>query len=256
VLNAWNLNFDLKISVSSQKVSESYFLMSLQILEFYGFSYNIHEGLISISKFQEINESKKFDAEIDLSCAFAIAALASVAGECEFVNFPNNSTQADLSFVSILKRMGVNVESKSTGELVIKKNQLHRIDQNLADSPDMFPVLASLCALATGLSHLNGAKHLVWKESDRIKKTYELIKNVASYIEPLEDGINIEGSFISDKKLPDFDIENDHRMGMAAAVIWNAGYKFKIIGAQAVTKSFPDFWLRAKIPEEYLVYSL
>lgn len=254
LLSSWNLDFDLEIKKSEDQVSTDYALMTTSMLEQAAWRCEDLNNLIRIPSHQHPNMESKIFIESDLSCAFAIAALAAASGKTVIDNFPVKSFQADHRFVQILRQMGVKVEINGT-HLSVASDRLLGIDFNLSDSPDLFPVLAALCVGSDGPSRLWGAKHLKWKESDRIRKMHELISLFGVELKILDDGLEIFPNKVKNEVNIDkaFDCENDHRLAMAAAVLWHLGYKCPIAHSACVSKSFPDYWERAQLPREYLL---
>ena len=113
----------------------------------------------------------KLNSELDLSSAFALAAAAVIGGNAEITNWNANSKQPDLIFQEIFRMM--NISYHVSGELfsVSRHEQWKSLNVDLGNSPDLFPVLAVLCAFASGVSELSGAGQLKYKESDRLRKT-------------------------------------------------------------------------------------
>jgi len=173
-----------------------------------------------------------------------LAAVAAVSGELFLEDFPVESIQPDAVFVNMLKNMNVPVEMKDGVLHVSKAERLKGGNWNLIDCPDLFPVLAVLCGLAEGKSQLYGAPHLIYKESNRIDKTAELLDYIGARYEKKDDGMIIEGTTEDNRKKSfKFKTDEDHRLAFAAEVIRKAGYdKIKIKGEEVVNKSFPDFW--------------
>jgi 3-phosphoshikimate 1-carboxyvinyltransferase len=242
VLSAWDLPFPLEICWEGQVVSDSYFHMTLQMLQDLGMEMVMDGSSIKIPANQKIKVDE-YRAEIDLSSAFAIAAIALVAGRAELEDFPSEPIQPDGVFVDILLRMNAPVNRVGSLVTVEQANRLKGVDWSLANCPDLFPVLAMLCSLAHGRSHLYGAPHLVHKESNRINKTAELLDMVGSQYELKADGVVIHGTggTIRDDNFR-FETDEDHRLAFAAEVLRKAGLNIEIVGKEVVTKSFPDFW--------------
>ena len=115
----------------------------------------------------------------------------------------------------------------------------------MQNCPDLFPVVSALCACIEGTSHLYGALHLAYKESDRIQETAKLLEKFERKVTILKDGLIIEGRSISTKNDPSafsFNPQEDHRMAMAAGLLKKTGAPIRILNPQVVNKSFPEFW--------------
>lgn len=243
LLNAWNLSFPLRISWSGPTVSDGYWDMSVAIVESMGMQLKHGSGYVGIPAHQVPAEINLF--EPDMSSAFAVAALAAAGGQCRILDFPNESLQPDSAFINVLRAMGATVVQENNFLEIRGPKTLLPVDVNLKDSPDMFPVLALLCAFAKGKSRLMGAPQLVYKESNRLEKTFELLQKVGREFEPLLDGAVILGHPFNPQtdnrfSIP-YDPENDHRLVMAACVARQFGFNIRIDNINVVDKSFPEF---------------
>jgi len=243
VLNAWGLPFDLSLRFSSESVSPSYLELSLALVKTLGMKIQRDsEEEIIIPALQK-PAAGTYRAESDMSSAFAVAALAAVNGRALVEHFPEKSLQPDYVFVDLLKKMGANVSLHKSVLEVEKAEHLKHINCNLRNAPDLFPVLAVLCALADGVSVLSGAPHLTHKESNRILKVMDLIQLMGREVEERADGLLIHGNstpFSAEKKM--YNPDGDHRLAMAAAVAMQAGLNLELKTPEVVNKSFPEFW--------------
>ena len=131
-----------------------------------------------------------------------------------------------------------------TADILVEKSPMRGIELTAKDIPSMIdelPLVALLCAFADGESRITGAKELRVKESDRIKTTSELIRNIGGDCVETEDGFIIRGK----KKLIGGDIGSylDHRIAMTGAVALiaseNGGNLFR---PECCASSFPDFF--------------
>ena len=242
LLNAWDLPFELFVSPTGQRVSEGYWRMSVQMAQQAGMKIDFWDSDFRVPRGQR-PAAEEVTAEIDLSSAFALAAVAAVSGRATFLDFPENSLQPDFQFVNILDKMGVPIRRERGTLSVDKAPRLNGVMVNLRSSPDMFPVLAALCALCEGESELFGAPHLVHKESDRLGRMVEWIQTLGREVEVKDDGLKIRAgrSLARDVALR-CDCDHDHRLAFAAAVWLAAGLNIEIADRNVVNKSFPDFW--------------
>lgn len=243
LLNSWNLDFPLKISWQGETVSDGYWEMSLAVVRTMGMEIVLGKNSVEIPARQKPNGISLF--EPDMSSAFAVAALAAAGGQCRILDFPESSLQPDANFINVLNAMGVNVSQRRGVLSVVGTENILPIDMNLRNSPDMFPVLAVLCAFARGKSRLWGAPHLIHKESNRLNKIFELLEKMGRGFEPLLDGAIIHGKPFDNEKDNRFSIsydpDSDHRLVMAACVARQFGFNIRVDGVNAVDKSFPQF---------------
>lgn len=242
VLNAWLLDFDLEFTLVGDKVSESYFLLTLEMLKSLGMRIEKTPQGFLIPAGQKIDKFE-WTVEPDISSTFTMAAAGALAGEVILENFPEKSAQPDLVFLEIFKKMNVDFFVEGSQLTVNNSPSLQAVDWDLFQSPDLFPVLAVLCSWAQGVSKLHGAPHLALKESHRIQKVSDLLKLVGVDHEVLPDGMIIHGnpnqSLVHGGR---FYPDKDHRMVMAAALMKLKGHEFQIEEPQAISKSFPEFW--------------
>ncbi len=247
LLSTWGLEKDLQILIKKNVPSFSYLQMTLNILRECGMKLEISqfkdELRIFIPAKQEATP-KHLKSELDVSSAFSLAANAVVGGDVEITNWKQSLSQPDKYFLEIFNKMKIHFVEGESSFKIQKQNQWLSVQVSLEQTPDLFPVLAALCALANGNSELTGAQHLIYKESDRIKKTEELLVLCGYQCEKLNDGIRIFGqSSRQDRgKLIEFSPEQDHRLAFAAHIFKLAGFNIKILNPEVVNKSYSDFW--------------
>jgi len=242
LLNAWDLPSAVQLKFTGDAVSGSYFQMTETLVRRSGMDLETSANGLCIPPGQSVRAGT-YRAESDLSSAFALTAAAAVCGKVDIEEFPARSLQPDRVFVDILKKMDVPV-TLSDGTLHVgQASALQPVDWSLRDSPDLFPVLGVLAALAEGKSRLHGAPHLTHKESDRIGKTAELLQTMGRSYEAAPDGLVIHGEGFQVMGIPTlFNPDHDHRLAMAAGVAMKADFPIRVSTPEVVTKSFPDFW--------------
>lgn len=241
LINAWDLPFDLFVSPIGLGLSQGYWSMSQKVAELAGLRLERWDQDFCVRSGQRVTLGE-VSIEPDMSSAFGLAAVAAVDGQVTLLDFPQKSLQPDAVFVDLFEKMGIPVQRSGDRLKVSKAEHLHSIAFNLRSCPDLFPILAALCALADGESELYGAPQLVFKESDRIAKTEELIQKIGRRTERKPDGLRIYGERRPPGDAWVFDPDFDHRLAMAAAVLVKAGYPIEISHPEVVDKSFPEFW--------------
>ncbi len=150
-----------------------------------------------------------------------------------------DSVQGDKGIINIVKSMGAEV-IQNKDSVTVKKAPLHGIEIDVADTPDLVPVIAALTCFAEGTTTIKNAGRLRIKESDRLKTVTQLITEAGGDITELADGLIIKGGKKLKKSFT-FDGCNDHRIVMAAAVL-SMNSVVTITNAEAVNKSYPDFF--------------
>jgi len=110
---------------------------------------------------------------------------------------------------------------------------------DISDCPDLAPVLIASAALKNG-AVFTGTHRLKIKESDRGAAMAEELSKFGCDITVFENKIVVPKCKLYSPKLP-LSSHNDHRIAMALSVIASV-YGGEIYGAQAVSKSFPDYF--------------
>lgn len=243
LLNAWNLDFDLALKLSLQKVSLPYWEMSLHLFRMLGGTLKIDGDSCLILKSQQMH-SKAYTAEPDLSSVFSFVAAQIRQHDLSLKNFPFVSEQSDFAFIEVLQKMGVNIETSPEGLLLHRHSCFDAIEYDLSSCPDLFCSLAVLLGFSQGTSRLYGAPHLTEKESNRISAVAEIYLKLNTEITSLKDGVCITGRFPQVSQLPKLQLsaKDDHRVAMAIQILIEAGYPISIDNTLCVQKSFPQFF--------------
>lgn len=241
-LNAWALPSPCGIRLRGERVSTPYWRMTLARCRAAGMAITEADDGVVVAADQRPTGTLP-GVEPDASAAFALAAVAAMSGPARIDAMPADSAQSDARFPGLLRAMGVPVAIDGDGLVVEPADRLEPIDADLGEAPDLFCVLAALCAFANGASRLVGAPHLRVKESDRIARTAELLRGLGRVVTERDDGLVIAGNPGVDTIRPfTFDPAPDHRLAMAAAVVRAAGAPITIDNPDVVAKSFPRFF--------------
>ena len=114
---------------------------------------------------------------------------------------------------------------------------------DLTDCPDLAPVLFSAAALCHG-AVFTGTRRLRFKESDRGAVMAEEMAKFGIVLKTEENRITVPAGII---RVPEesLDSHNDHRIAMALSLLCTRTGGV-IRGAEAVRKSFPDYWDRLR----------
>lgn len=142
-----------------------------------------------------------------------------------------NSCQGDRKIVEILRELCYTKENTIASGLSVYA----------ADIPDLVPVLTVLACLCGKPSRIYGAKRLRFKESDRLAAIAAALNAIGGQVSQTEDGLEIQpiAAFTGGTA----DSCGDHRIAMSLAVAaTRSTAPVTILGAEAVRKSYPDFW--------------
>ena len=243
LLNSWNLDQDLYFVFNSSAVSYPYFKMTLDFVRKLGLIVHQKGSDFFIPKGQYLKK-REYHPEQDKSCLFTLACFAVLKGKAVFLDWEEESLQADHIFPNILKTMGVSVDLREDHLIVSKCEDLKALDVSVKREPDLFPMLSVLCAKVEGLSILREVSHLDFKESSRAQKLKELLEKCGIKVEIQNDDFLIYGQKSWNHKITPFlfDTEEDHRLVMAGELVSVMGVPITLKGKSAVNKSFPEFY--------------
>ena len=177
--------------------------------------------------------------EPDLSNAAPFLAAALVCGGSVTIpDWPTQTTQAGNALVSLLPKLGATVSRDGTDLVVAGGSEINGIDVDLHDVGELTPVIAALCALATGPSTLRGIAHLRGHETDRLAALVTEINKLGGKATETADGIHIEPAKLHGGQFATY---SDHRMAMAGAVLGLAVADLVIEDIATTSKTLPDF---------------
>ena len=112
---------------------------------------------------------------------------------------------------------------------------------DISGCPDLLPPLAVMAAVRNGTTRFINAARLRIKESDRLATVHQMLSALGCSAEEFPDSMRIPGTAGLIGGIVDG--ANDHRIVMAAAIAATAcSTPVTILGAEAVRKSYPDFW--------------
>jgi 3-phosphoshikimate 1-carboxyvinyltransferase len=186
---------------------------------------------------------RAFDRRIeqDLSNAgpFLAAALAT-GGTVRIPNWPSPTTQVGDLWRTILRDMGATVTLED-GTLTVTGGPEIR-GAHFAETSELAPTVAALCALASGPSRLSGIAHLRGHETDRLAALVTEINRLGGDAEETSDGLVIRPAKLHAGIVHSY---ADHRMATAGAILGLAvrGVEVQDIGTTAKTMpDFPQLW--------------
>ena len=172
-----------------------------------------------------------------------LCAGATVCGGVTITGLAPDTLQGDAAILDILRRCGA-VFTRTAEGISFEKAPLHGVDIDLADCPDLGPVLMVLGLLCEGTTVIRNAERLRLKESDRIAAMEAELRAVGGLVESEGGTITVQGC--ADRLHAPAGVlhgHNDHRVVMSLAVLSLAtGIPLTVDDAEAITKSWPNFF--------------
>ena len=258
--------------------SRSYIALTLAALADFGIAARFEdENTICIDGNQKY-ASCNYTVEGDYSQAAFLAVLGALCGGVTVTGLRPDTMQGDAAILEILTRCGAQF-TRAGDAVTFTKSELHGTHIDLADCPDLGPVLMTLGTFCAGETVIENAGRLRLKESDRIEAMETELRKLGADITSTPDTVMIRGKALHGAApdsgtlhgsaphgsashgdalhgADDLYGHNDHRVVMALTVAaLAAGVPAVIDGAEAVRKSWPDFFsdirtLGAKIAEQ------
>lgn len=125
-------------------------------------------------------------------------------------------------------------------KILFEKIKRHEGTVDIADCPDLGPVLFAVAALCGG-GEFTGTRRLKMKESDRAAAMRDELEKLGVTLTVGENDVSVSGALHA--PIEALCGHGDHRIVMALAVLCTVTGGV-ITGAEAVEKSFPDFFDR------------
>jgi len=230
---------DTELVVEGRLRSRPYVDITLRMLRDFGVDVEESRGKFTVPGDQSLSlETYTVPGDYS-SAAFSLAAAAATGGDVTVSNLDPRSPQGDRAFLEHLKAFGAKVSVHGSSVRVIGR-RLAGATVDVRDTPDLFPVLAVLGALADGRTVLRGGENLRAKESDRIATTTAFLNAMGGTVKANDDGCEILGG----EKLRGTTVTTagDHRILMAAAVAALASSgETRIEDDESYAVSYPGF---------------
>lgn len=210
------------LKITGNAESRAYVDMTIKVLKDFGADIAEPE-----KNFFEINGKGRlspgeFTVEGDWSNAAFLIALSRLVGTISVSGLNENSVQGD-RFSSV----------------AFDALDAENAEIDLKDCPDLAPILFSYAAYKNGGKFIN-TRRLRVKESDRANVMAEELKKFGANVKVYENSVEIEKTQLKPPIVP-LCGHNDHRIVMALSVL-AAVLGAEIDGAEAVNKSYPDFF--------------
>ncbi|MGN0468199.1 MAG: 3-phosphoshikimate 1-carboxyvinyltransferase [Acutalibacteraceae bacterium] len=217
---------DSEIQILPPFESASYINMTMDAMEKFGVDIEVTDELTLFIKGNQQYIPQIITTEGDYSGAAFLDAFSSLGGNVQVTGLDENSLQGDKiykKYFTLLSYGSPNLD--------------------VSDCPDLAPILMTLACAQNG-AKLIGTRRLKIKESDRGVVMAQELSKFGADIEVKENEIIIHKALLHAPNELLYG-HNDHRVVMSLAVL-SSVYGGTIDGAQAVSKSFPDFFEKIK----------
>ena len=212
---------DSQIRIIGKLESASYIDLTLKSLSDFGVKIEKGDNCFKIKGGQRY-QSQNTSVEGAWSNAAFLAALGLLGGDVDVTGLDCGSLQGDRIYREHFKAL-----SKGFCEI------------DLSDCPDLAPIDFAVAAALHG-GKFTGTRRLKIKESDRAEAMRAELLKFGIDIRVEEDSVTVPDNVLNPPTQA-ISSHNDHRIVMANAVLCTLTGG-EIIGAEAVSKSFPDFF--------------
>jgi 3-phosphoshikimate 1-carboxyvinyltransferase len=181
-----------------------------------------------------------YTVEGDWSGGAFLLVAGAIAGPIHVRGLDLSSTQADKAIIDALMAANAGIAMDAKG-IQLHPTEMNGFYFNATDCPDLFPPLVALAAYCKGKTTIKGVSRLTHKESNRGLTLQDEFDKMGVTIDLEDDLMIVHGT--GKVRGADVHSQHDHRIAMACAVAaLKADSEMVIEEAQAVKKSYPDFW--------------
>jgi 3-phosphoshikimate 1-carboxyvinyltransferase len=248
---AYEASGDSVVSIKVRNLkSKPYIDLTLDVMKKFGMrvpeNKNYEEFIFhnDFSKISPLEGRGAYTVEGDWSSGAFLLVAGAISGPITVRGLDMSSTQADKAIVEAMMNANAAIAIEAKG-IKIHPGGLRGFEFDATDCPDLFPPLVALAAYCDGETKIKGVSRLTHKESSRALTLQQEFEKMEVKIELDDDVMNVHGGGVV--KGADIHSHHDHRIAMACAVAaLKANSKTVIEEAQAVNKSYPDFYEHLK----------
>ena len=205
--------------------SKKYIDITVDTIRKFGISIDFVGNIIKI-KGNQSYRPVSLSVEGDYSNAAFLEAFNFLGGDVTVTGLEENTLQGDSVYGEYFKQLEAGCPTL-----------------DISDCPDLGPVLFALSAAKNG-ARFTGTRRLKIKESDRAAAMAEELKKFGAYVSVEENSVTVEKSELHAPR-EILSGHNDHRIVMSLALLLTL-FGGVIDGAEAVRKSYPDFFEEIK----------
>ncbi|MBP9923161.1 MAG: 3-phosphoshikimate 1-carboxyvinyltransferase [Bacteroidia bacterium] len=236
----------LTIHLSGRPSSDSYLMMTLQMMEYFGVEADRTDNRIII--LPQKYSADTFFVESDWSAASYWYSLCALNPGSEFILYGlnNESFQGDRIIADIMQDFGVQTKFEN-GRILISSDYEKLSDEvpdfkfDFTSNPDLVMTIAVLCAAKGIHGTFTGVSSLRIKESDRLLALKSELGKCGVEVVITENECKVvPGSLFKQPGV--INTFNDHRIAMAFAPLASVLDSISFDNIDVVAKSYPEFW--------------
>ena len=223
------------VQVTGLIESRPYINLTIQAMKAFGVEVNVEripakDGRPEVTNFRVNSGSYRTPGSVAVEGDWSNAAFWLCAG----------AIGTDPITVEGVSRFGARIV-RSTNAATVQSDKLAGFEMSAHDIPDLVPVISAVASLAQGRTFIRDCARLRIKESDRLVTTTRELTALGAQVRIAGDDLIIKG--VDALTGGEVDSHNDHRIAMMAAIAaTRCQGPVTIHGAEAVNKSYPDFF--------------
>ncbi len=237
------LNQESTLIVQEHFQSASYVQLTIDMLKTFGITIQVINKNTYVIPGNQRYQATSIPIEGDFSQMAFFGVLACLNQKLTCHGIKMSSHQGDQEILSILQQAGCLIQYDDQSISVSPTNP-QALSIDIANCPDLGPILCVLASFSQGTTKILNAHRLRIKESDRIEAMETELRKWDVDIQSSWDTITIHGKpSYQNQGITHIDGHNDHRIVMAMTIFGLCALTPSIIhGAQAIQKSYPDFF--------------
>lgn len=222
--------------------SQSYVNLTIELLNKFGIQIHKIDDLHYRIPGNQSYHANNYRVEGDYSQLGFHAVLAAINNDLKLSGISKDSQQGDRIILDFLTQCGVNVEVFDD-YCIVHHSSINAHSLDLADCPDLGPILTILGMYSEGELTLENCARLRLKESDRIAAMEDGLRKLSVSIHSDENTIYMNNPDKDYHGNVTIDGAKDHRIVMSFAVAATTlDAPLTITNAQAINKSYPSFF--------------
>ena len=232
------------LSIIGKLKSKPYVDITIEMLEMAGakISKDSNNGTRFIIPGKQKYDLKDYTIPGDFSSASYLLAAAALTDKSK-VTVKNlyPSKQGDKLIIETLKQMGADITwDKEAGTVTVRGGKhLKAITFDAGATPDLVPTVAVLAAVANGISRIENAEHVRYKETDRLRALATELPKLGITLKEEKDSLTITGGKLKGAVVHGW---HDHRIVMALAIAGMVAGNTTIDTTESVSISYPYFF--------------